>query len=172
MPLVKPQKQAFIRDLKEKLDQQKIILFADFSGLKAKEMSKLRQKLKESDALFWVGRKTLINLALQEKGLLSEIERFKGQLALILGFDDEVQPAKILYQFQQEHQAPTILGGLFENKFVEKEEVINWATLPSQAELRAKLVGSLSSPLTGWLSVLQGNLRNLIYVLSGINPTS
>ena len=47
-------------------------------------------------------------------------------------------------------------------------KIIQLSALPTKDELRAKTVGVLVAPLQGILSVLQGNLRNLVYALSEI----
>ena len=88
---------------------------------------------------------------------------------MVLGFGDEVSPAKIPYQFSLGNENLKILGGFFEDKFRSAEEIIALAKIPSKQELFAKVVGSISSPISGFVNVLQGNIRNLVYALSKIN---
>ena len=38
--------------------------------------------------------------------------------------------------------------------------------LPSKQELLARLVGSVKAPISGFVSVLQGNIKGLLYILS------
>jgi len=42
------------------------------------------------------------------------------------------------------------------------------AELPSREELLARVVGGVAAPLVGLLSVLQGVLRNFVWVLKAI----
>jgi large subunit ribosomal protein L10 len=43
------------------------------------------------------------------------------------------------------------------------------AQLPGRQELLAKMVGSLSSPISGFVNVLQGNIKGLVLALSAIS---
>lgn len=171
MALTKQQKQKALEELKDKISKQKSVVFADFSKVNSKDLFGFRRKLKESGCLLKVGKKTLIRIAFGRAGV-SFWDKIKksvpGQMALILGIEDEIAPAKISHQFSKTNENFKILGGIFENKFTEKEKVLALALLPSRNELLAKIVGSLAAPISGFENVLIGNTRSLISVLSKI----
>lgn len=168
MPFTKAQKQKVIEGLTQSLNNQKAVAFVDFQGLKVKDMVDLRQKLKKVGGQLKVAKKTLIKIALEKTGLKLEKE-LEGELALVFAFEDPLSILKTVYTFSQTNESLKILAGVFEGKFIEKEEVIALAQLPSREELLARLVGSISSPISGFVNVLQGNIRGLVYVLSAIN---
>ncbi|MFC1663633.1 50S ribosomal protein L10 [Patescibacteria group bacterium] len=168
MPLTKEKKQKILEGLKEKIDKQKMMIFVDFKDLKVRELSDLRKKLRKADSLFVVVKKTLLNIAFKEKKLKLEQENLDGQLAVVFGFKDEISPAKIVYEFSQQYQVPKILAGFFENKAMEAEEMIALAKIPSKEELFANLVRALSSPISNFTTVLEGNLKGLIFALKAI----
>ena len=168
MALTREQKQKIIEDLKEKIAKQKAMILVDFTGLKVKDLSNLRKKLKAADNELKIAKKTLLLLALKEKKLEMAAEELKGEIAIVFGYKDELSPAKIVYQFSQENPNLKILGGFLENKFREAEEIIALAQLPSREELLAKLVGSISAPISNFVNVLQGNIKGLIYALTAI----
>jgi len=172
MPLSKQKKKDIIGDLKDKVERQRSMVFADFKGLKVKDLSDLKKKLKEIDAALVVVKKTLIKLAFKEAGLERiDPKSLQGQLAVIFGFKDEVMPAKIVYQFSQKNTNLKILGGLIESQrgdLLATDRVIELAKLSSREELLGRLVGSVASPISGFANVLQGNIRNLVYVLNAI----
>ena len=157
-----------MEELKEKIAKQKAMVFIDFTGLKVKELFELRKKLKAMESELKVAKKTLLDLVFEKEGLKVDVKKLKGEVAVVFGFKDELSMAKIVYQFQKAHQKLKILGGLFENKFIETEKVIVLATLPTKEELLAKLVGSINAPLSNLVNVLQGNIKGLVYVLSAI----
>jgi len=141
----------------------------DFSGLDSKALFELREKLSKSDCLLRVVKKTLLKKALielKEEELSRKIEEIKGQLALAFGFEDEVLPAKICYQFSKENENLKILGGFLGKDIMEKDKVIELAKLPSKEELFTRLLWNLESPIFNLLTVLKGNLRNFVYILS------
>lgn len=170
MALTKAQKQNIIDDLKEKIDRQKSIVFVDLKGLKVKDLFVLRTKIKEVEGQLKVAKKTLIKLVLEKAGLKLEKD-LKGEIALVCAFKDSFSPLKKTYQFSQTNENLKILSGFFDGKFVDQEEIMTLARLPSREELLARLVGSISNPISGLVNVLQGNLRGLVYVLSQIKTS-
>ncbi|TET84567.1 MAG: 50S ribosomal protein L10 [Candidatus Nealsonbacteria bacterium] len=172
MALTKEQKKKILEDLKEKIERQKAMIFVDFIGLKVKDLSNLRKKLRAADNELKVVKKTLLGSAFKERDFKIDIEKLKGELAIIFGFKDGLSPAKIIYQFSQENPNLKILGGFFEKKFREAEEIITLAQLPTREELLAKLAGTIFAPVSNLAKVLEGNIRNLIYIISQIKPST
>lgn len=162
----KAQKQKIVEDLQEKIEKQKAIVFFDFTGLKVKDLSRLRKKMKQDRSEIKVVKKTLFDLALKKAGLKAEIRKLKGEIAAAFGFEDEIAPAKICYQFSQENPNLKILGGFFEGEFKGAEEMTVLAQIPSREELLAKLVWSISAPVSNFVYALQYNLKGLINILS------
>ena len=168
MAKTKEQKRKIVEDLKEKIERQKIMILIDFTGLKVKDFFDLRKRLKSANSQIKVIKKTLLNLVLKDfnSDFSQKLETFKNQIAIIFGFEDEISPAKILHQFSLENPNLKILAGYFDKKFREKEEMITLAQLPSKEELLAKLVGSISAPISNFVNVLEINIKGLINVLA------
>ncbi|MBI2038495.1 MAG: 50S ribosomal protein L10 [Candidatus Nealsonbacteria bacterium] len=170
--LSKDKKAEILKDLKNKVAKQKAMVFVDFTGLKVKDISRLRKELKKNQNEMKVAKKTLVNLALKDKNLEIAKDKLAGEVALIFGYNDEVSPARTVYQFSKTNPALKILGGFLENKFKEIEEIIALAQLPSREELLARLVGGIASPMSGFVSVLQGNIKGLMQILSKIKTNN
>lgn len=168
MALKREQKKNILKKLKEKIDDQKAMVFIAIKGLKAKDVFDLREALKKSNSLLMVAKKTLLGIAFKNKKLKINKKKLEGEVGLVVGFGDEISPARIAYQFAQKNENLKILGGIFENKFIEKERVIDLAMLPSKEELYAKVVGTINAPLANFVGVLRGNIRSLVYILSNI----
>lgn len=135
----KAQKQKVLEELVEKVGKQKSIVFFDFTGLKVKDLSELRKKMKAEGGQIKVVKKTLLKLALQKAGLEIKVEKLKGGVALAFGFKDEISPTKICYQFSQANPNLKISAGFFDGKIREAEEIIALAQIPSKEELLAKI---------------------------------
>jgi len=168
MALTKAQKKKILDELKEKIAKQKIMIFVDFAGLKVKDLSSLKKKLKAVGSQFRVAKKTLTQIALKDSGFKIEMKKLKGEIALVFGFKDEISPAKMVWQFSQENPNLKILAGFVEKKFVEAEKIIELAQLPTREELLARLVGSISAPISNFVNVLENNIKGLIYALYAI----
>jgi len=170
MALTKEQKQKNIKDLKEKVAKQKSMVFVDFTGLGVAKMTELRKEMKVEDCEFKVAKKTLVQLALKDfnKEIAEKVKELQGEIALGFGYKDEIAPFKILGKFSKQNESLKILSGTLEKEFIEQEQAIVLSELPSKQELLAKMVGSISAPVSGFTRVLQGNIRNLVYVLNAI----
>jgi len=166
MPSTKEQKKKIIEDLKEKLERQKSIVFVDFSGLKVKGLANLRKEMKEKDCELKVAKKTLIHLVFEEKGIKIPKEKLLGEIALGYGYKDEILPFKILYNFSKENENLKIIGGLISREFFGKEKAIELAQLLSREGILVKLAGIIKAPISGFVNVLQGNIKGLITVLA------
>jgi large subunit ribosomal protein L10 len=176
MAKTKQQKKAILSDLHDKINQAKSVIFASFSDLPVKDNEILRKELKTEDSEYYVIKKTLLDLSFKDLKIKDlDIKGFSGQVAIVFGYGDEVAPARIINKFNQGNQEKIkFIGGILglstkkENKFIDGEEVTVLAKLPSQLELYAKIVGSVSAPISGLVNALGSNLRNLVYTLKAI----
>jgi len=164
--ITKKQKQEIIKNLADKFSRRKTVVFFDYTGLTVNQFQELRRQLREKEMDCQVVKKTLVDLALKKANFKNiEAKELPGQLALVFGYQDEILPAKILYNFSKENESLKILTGLFNEKYLENEAVINLAKLPAREELLAKLVGCLRRPISDLSNTLQGNLRKLTFIL-------
>jgi len=169
MAKTKEQKQQALKDLTDKLSQYKTVVFTDYQGLTVTESQEIRKQAKEQGAEFLVAKKTLVKLALDQAEIKDiDVKSLEGNLALIIGFEDEVAPAKIAAEYAKDHENLKLLAGIMEDKFLDLDQVMSLSKIPSKPELLAKLVGSLNSPVSGFVNVLAGNLRGLVNTLNAI----
>lgn len=157
MALTKEKKGKVIESLKEKIAKQKSVIFADFSKVNSADLFRLRQELKENGCSLKVGKKTLVRIAFGQSGIsfwnLMK-KSIPGQLALVFGIEDEIAPARIANKFSKTNENFKILGGIFENRFIDRERALVLANLPTRNELLGRLLGSLSSSTVSFVRVL------------------
>jgi large subunit ribosomal protein L10 len=171
MPKNKVQKGEIFRDLSEKIKKSKSIIFAGFNALGVKDNENLREQLRKENGEYYVAKKTLMNLALKENKIDLNAREFAGKVAALFAYEDEIAPAKILGNFRKDKEKTekiSFLGGILDGKLLSKEEAEALSNLPSKPELYAKIVGSLNAPVSGFVNVLAGNFRKLVYVLKAI----
>lgn len=170
MPKTKDQKREDLKNLEDKFTRTKAAVFVNFSGLNVKDTTSLRSSLRKEGIDYGVAKKTLIKIAMDKTGYEGvDPKQFDGNVAAVFGYDDEVAPAKILKQFKSQHEALKILGGILEKKYIDSAKVMELANIPGKQELLAKLVGSINSPVSGFVNVLAGNLRGLVQVLKSMS---
>ena len=168
--ITKEKKKEIVKDLIDKLSRQKSVVFFDYTGLKVNQFQELREKLREENIDCVVVKKSLIDLALEKAAFKNlKIRDLPGQIALVFGYEDEVLPAKILYDFSKKNEDLKIVTGLIQSEYLENEAIISLAKLPTKKELLGKLINSVSAPINGLNNALQGNLRKLVYILKSCN---
>jgi len=157
MALTKAQKTKQIDSLKKKISNQKSVIFVDFAKVPSKEMFSLRKSLKEAGCNLKIAKKTLVRITFGQSNI-SFWNKIKavvpGQLALVFGIEDEIAPARITNIFAKTQENLKILGGIFENRFIDKERVLELAQIPPRNELLSRLVGSIYSPVSSFVRVL------------------
>ncbi|MBU0624790.1 50S ribosomal protein L10 [Patescibacteria group bacterium] len=168
MAKTRQQKEAEVREVVTGLTEAKVVVMADLSPLKVSQSTDLRHKAREQQVKVRSAKKTLLKLASKSAGLEMDESALGGSIMLLLGYGDEVAPAKLVAELRKEHKELIIQGGLLENKWVSREQILALSCLPSKDELIAKVVGSVAAPLSGLVNVLQGNIRGLVYTLNAI----
>ncbi|KAF0134293.1 MAG: large subunit ribosomal protein L10 [Candidatus Saganbacteria bacterium] len=163
----KTKKAGIITKIKERIDSSSIFILTDYKGMTVKEITDLRRKLRVCKAEYKVVKNTLTSRALSQSNE-SVKEKLNGTTAILFGFGDVVSPAKILASFIKDAEKPKIIGGVLDGKYYEEKEVVAISKLKSKEQLLADVVGGLKSPLYGLVSVLQGNIRKMVYLLSAI----
>ncbi len=169
MAKTKLQKEVMLRDIQEGLKKAKSVVFTVNKGINAEQMVALRNKMFENQAKYEVTKKTLLKLALKESNIdITDEASFDGAINTVYSFEDEITGPKVIYDFAKETDNVEIVGGVFEGKFLSKEEVTTLATMPSKDELYAKIVGSMNSPISGFVNTLAGTIRNFVQVVNAI----
>ncbi len=165
----KDQKKKLVKDLAEKVKSSKSVVFADFKGVKVKDLTELKKELRKEGVDFKVSKKTLINIAFKEAGIDVDTRKMEGQVAVSISSRDEVAPAKIIEKFSKKNENLKILGGILENKLLGIDQVKALAKLPSKEELLGILVGTIKAPISGFVNVCAGNIRGLVQALKAIS---
>jgi large subunit ribosomal protein L10 len=168
--ITKAQKGEIVAELAEKFKRQKIVIFSDFSGVSVEKSQALRRLLKKEDAEYKVAKKTPFDraLAMVETNAGATTKEMKGEIGVAFGYGDQVAPARILLKFAKEVKTFQILAGLLDGKLLSGKQVMALARLPSREVLLAQVAAVLAAPLRGLASVLQGNIRNLAFVLNQV----
>lgn len=164
---------AGVAELEGKLSTAQAIFLADYAGLTVKDQVKLRDLIREAGGSVTVAKNSLLKIAMTNKGY--DATALEAELAgpnLTLFADgDAVAPLKAMVEFAKtnEKELPKIKAGILGKEVLSIAKVMQLAALPGKAELIAKLLGTLSNPARGLVSVLSAPMRNLVYALSAVS---
>ena len=147
MPITKEKKKEIVSSLKKSIENAKSVVFVNFHGLTVLDARNLRRALKSENVGYTVSRKTLINRVLDAETISGTKPEFKGELALAYG-EDLIAPARGVYEFQKKLDGKvSILGGIFEGRYMGMKEMTDIASIPSLQTLRGMFVNILNSPI-------------------------
>ena len=166
--VIRPEKVAMIAELKKTMASAKGVVLTDYRGIKVAQDTKLRRKMREAGVEYSVIKNNMASIAAKEAGIEGLDGYLTGPLAMVSSDKDPVVAAKLISEFIKENRIMEIKGGLVEGKVIDAEGVKSLANLPSREVLLARLLGSMQSPITGFVTVLQGNIRNLVYALDAV----
>ncbi len=164
MAKTRAQKAAQLTELQALITQPAMVL-TQYGGLTVNELDELRSKLREAGCRYRVPKTSLLKKVLAEQSIEVPAELLKVQLGIATSETDEVDPNRVVVAFAKTHEKLGVVGAIIHGRFVDAAYVRSLAALPGRNELYAKIVGSIAAPMSGFVSVLGGNLRGLVQVL-------
>ena len=159
-------KRDMVAALAERFRGCTVAIGTDFRGLSAKEMTQLRQRLREQSAGYQVVKNRLAVLAAQEAGMEVFTQLLEGSTGIAFGHGEPSATAKALDEFvRSTRSALVVRSAVLDGEFLSAAQVKALASLPSKEELLARLLGQMNAPIVGLVTVLKGPLRALAIVL-------
>ena len=141
------EKREFVTSLNEVFKSTGSVIVAHYAGLTVAQMNDLRSRMRAAGGTVKVAKNRLAKIALQGTQSESIQVLFQGQ-TLIAYSDDPIVAPKVASDFAKTNDNLVILGGAMGTTSLDAEGVKALAELPSLDELRAKIVGMISTPAT------------------------
>lgn len=154
MPRTKVQKKEIIEKVDKIIEGAKSLVFVNIHGLKIAQATPMRKKLREDGVGFFVAKKTLVARALESKKYEGVLPELAGEIGMAYG-TDLVAPARGVYEFQKKFKdSVAIVGGVFESRFMSKDEMVGIASIPPMNTLYGMFVNVINSPIQGLVIAL------------------
>jgi len=163
----KQDKQTIVEELHAAWSESTAGVVAQYRGLTVSEMGELRANLHKSGVSLQVVKNTLARRAAEDTGFKAAEELFTGPVAIAYG-TDPVGMAKAMADFAKEHKALEIRGGVLDGQAVDAAGIKALASLPSREVLLAKMLGSMQSPISGFVRTLNEIPGSFVRVLAAV----
>jgi large subunit ribosomal protein L10 len=161
------EKARIIQEIAEKLRGNSAVL-VDYQGMNVAQSTQLRARSREAGVEFVVAKNTLTRMAADEAGVEDLSQYLIGPTALAFS-EDPVASAKLMAEFAEQVESFALKGGLLEGgRVLDEAEVAALSRLPGREQLLAQVVGGISSPLTGLVTVLNNTVQGLVVALNQI----
>ncbi len=154
--------------LTEKISKAKSIYFTDYLGLDVSEVTKLRKNFFANDVEFLVVKNTLLKIASYNNKINLSEELFSGSTAIAISYEEPVAAAKVIKDFNNDYDLPSVKGILFEGDYLPAEEFNKIANLPSKEESITKFVMMIKSPVQKLAVMLKSPMSDFVNVLNGL----
>lgn len=162
------QKQQFVNELSEKIKGSVTGVLVEYKGITVAQDHELRLKLREAGATYSVIKNSLLSRAFKDAGYEGLDDHFAGTTALALAKEDMAGAAKVLSEFAKKNKFFKVKAGFVDGNELDAEGVEKLASLPSKEVLIAQVLGGLNAPISGLVTVLNGNIRGLAVALNAI----
>jgi large subunit ribosomal protein L10 len=148
MATSKSKKREILAKLSDAFKEASSVVFVSFSKLTVKDASRVRKELADAGVRYYVAKKTLIRLALKQRGYDGELPELPGEVAIAWTSDDITAPARGVYDLGKKLKGAIMLvGGVFEGVFADAQKMLGIATIPTMPVLRGMFANIINSPI-------------------------
>jgi large subunit ribosomal protein L10 len=179
-PKINKQKSNKLNQLKEILNNSKLIIFTSYQkpklSLKAWEFVKYNIAIEEVGGDIKVAKNSLLKIALEELGHEHLAPKIRGAIVINYTDNDPVALSKKLTEFitnlrkerNIKEDLPEILFGILDNKFITAEQVKYLANIPPKEILLGQLAWALKGTISKLASTLNAIILKLIWALEQV----
>jgi large subunit ribosomal protein L10 len=147
------QKEKVVEELGQIFESSGVVVVSRYEGLTVAEMTDLRNRAREADAVVRVAKNRLAKIAIKGTGCESIGEYLDGMTVLTYS-EDPVAAAKVTEGFAKDNGKLEILGGAMAGTALDRAGVEAVSKMPSREELIASIVGCIGAPASNIASIL------------------
>ncbi len=167
----RPEKVAVVNEVREKMSSADAVLLTEYRGLKVSELAELRTAIRPAGGEYRVYKNTLVRFAAQELEYdLDDVLTGPTALAFVTTKEDGTPGdvaavAKALQAFTKGNPLLVLKGGILGDAILDANGAKALASLPTAAEIYARLAGAINSGARGLAGAISGVPRSIAYVL-------
>ena len=134
-------KKEIVNEITKNIQNSESVILFQYQGLTVAEISELRKKLRETDAIVKVYKNTLLKRALDD--LKIDFEGFlEGPNAILFG-KNLLEPIKVISEFAKEHEKLQLRVGIISGSVADLNTIKEYATIPSREGLLTMLAAGM-----------------------------
>ena len=157
MSNIKEIKAQKVDEIREKMEKAKSLVLVNYQGINVVQDTELRQILRKNNIEYKVYKNTMVTRAAEQLGIKGLDPYLEGPVSMAFGYDDETTAAKLIANFAKDAKKLEIKGGYVDGTVYDADLMNQLAKIPSKEVLIGKFLGSIKSPLS-----------NLVYMLNAV----
>lgn len=169
MAKTRQQKKDVVGSYAAKLDQHPSFFVVKPLSMNPNEATAIKKELTALGSSYTLVKNSLFEVATKEKNIPFESLGL-GQHAVVFSSDKVSETAKVISKFlkNKDQDRMEITGGILNGTAISAQQVQSLADLPSKDVLLAQLLSVMNGPVRNFLYVLKGNVQELVYLLNAV----
>lgn len=154
-------KKAMVAEVNEVAGRAHSAVLAEYRGLTAGQMDRLRLRARDGGAYLKVIKNNLARLALKGTDYECMGEAFAGPVILGFSLEDPGSAARVISEFRKEHETLNVTAISFSGQLLPGEQLDRLAKLPTRDQALAQLMGVMKAPITKLVSTTREPIAKL-----------
>ena len=144
---IQPAKTEAIENAKKTFADYSDFIFADYRGLTVEQISALRDKLREKNAVLKVVKNNFARIAFEDMKVENVSEYLKGPTVVAMTKEESNEVAKVLYDFAKDTPALSLKGTSIANEIYNPAKLEAYSKVPGKKQLYAMLMSAMNGPV-------------------------
>ena len=144
---IQPAKAEAIENAKKVLGEYNDFIFADYRGLTVEQITTLRDKLREKNAVLKVMKNNFARIAFEDMKVENVADYLKGPTVVAMAKEDSNEVAKVLFDFAKDTPALSIKGASIANEIYDQAKIEAYSKVPGKNQLIAMLMSAMNGPV-------------------------
>ena len=146
-------KKSSVEEIVGAIANAQTMVIAEYRGISVANMTELRANARKEGVYLRVLKNTLARRAVEGTSFAALADQMTGPLVYAAS-EDPVAAAKVLHQFSKKDDKIVLKAGSYNGDLLSQAQVAELASIPSQEELLAKLLGVMQAPVSGFARAL------------------
>ena len=143
---IQPAKAQAIEEAKKTFADYSDFIFADYRGLTVEQITALRDKLREKNAILKVVKNNFARIAFEDMKVENVADYLKGPTVIAMAKEDANEVAKVLFDFAKDAPTLTVKGAYVEKEVYDAAKIEAFSKVPGKKQLIAMLMSAMNGP--------------------------
>ncbi len=168
MPIGLEAKKQIVSEVNDVASGALSAVVAEYRGLTVADMTRLRNKARDSGVYLRVIRNTLAKRAVEGTDFVCMQEAFTGPVICAFSKDEPGSAARLLKEFSKEYESMNVTALSIGGKLLGADQINAVASLPTYDEALAKLMSVMNGPITKLTRTLNDVPGKLVRVVAAV----
>mgnify|MGYP006049826139 FL=1 len=144
---IQPAKAEAIENAKKTFAEYNDFIFADYRGLTVEQITDLRGKLREKNAVLKVVKNNFAKIAFDDMKVENVADYLKGPTVIAMANEDSNEVAKVLFDFAKDVPALSVKGASISKEIYDQAKVEAYSKVPGKKQLYSMLMSAMNGPV-------------------------